>query len=67
MKLMPYAVMAGVAIVAVVVAIVGGGWYWVLPAILVPAVAVYAVVDRRLKAREGHGERLAAEPNPRKV
>ena len=65
MKIMPYTVMAGVVLAALVVAIFGGGWYWVLPAIIVPAVVVYAIVDRRLKARESRGERLAAEPNPR--
>ena len=67
MKLMPYAVMAGLVVVSVAVAIGGGGAYWVLPAILVPAVAVYAIVDRRLKARETRGERLAADPNAREA
>jgi fatty acid desaturase len=65
MKMMPYTVMAGLVIAAIAFAIFGGGSYWVLPAIMVPAVLVYALVDRRLKARETRGERLAAEPNAR--
>ncbi len=65
MKMMPYTVMAGLVVAAIVFAIVGGGSYWWLPALILPAVLVYAIVDRRLKARETRGERLAAEPNPR--
>ncbi len=63
--MMPYTVMAGLVIAAIAFAIFGGGQYWVLPALIVPAVVVYAIVDRRLKAKETRGERLAAEPNPR--
>ncbi len=65
MKTLPYFVMAGSVLVALATAIFGGGEYWIIPAIIIPIVVAYGVVDRRLKAREGHGERLAAEPDAR--
>ena len=67
MKLMPYSVMAGAILVALAVAIFGGGEFWIVPAIIVPVVIVYAVFDRRMKARESRGEKLAAEPDARNV
>ena len=65
MKILPYFVMAGAVLVALGAAVVGGGEYWIIPVLIVPIVAIYAVVDRRMKAREGRGERLAAEPDAR--
>ena len=67
MKVLPYFVMAGAVLVSLAVAIIGGGAFWIIPAIIVPVVIGYAVLDRRLKAREGRGERLAAEPDARKL
>ncbi len=62
MKILPYFVMAGAVVVALALAIFNGGAFWILPALIIVIVAGYAVFDRRMKARESHGERLAAEP-----
>ncbi len=64
MQNLPYFVMIGAVVLAVGAGIVGGGSYWIIPAIMLPLVAIYFVFDRRLKAREGPGERLAAEADP---
>jgi len=61
MKLLPYFVMAALVVVALAVAVFGGGAFWILPAVAIPTVAVYAVFDRRQKARESRGERLSAD------
>ncbi len=63
MKVLPYFVMGGAVLIALAAAVFGGGEYWIIPALIIPIVAIYAVVDRRLKARETPGERLAAEPD----
>ncbi len=63
MKVLPYFVMGGSVLIALAAGIFGGGEYWIIPAIIVPIVLIYAIVDRRLKARETPGERLAAEPD----
>ncbi len=65
MKVLPYSVMSGSVLIALAAAIFGGGEYWIIPAIIIPIVVIYALVDRRLKARETHGEALAAEPDAR--
>ncbi len=67
MKVLPYFVMGGSVLIALAAGIFGGGEYWIIPAIIVPIVLIYAIVDRRLKARETPGERLAAEPDARNV
>ena len=53
--------MAGALLVSLAAGIVGGGQYWIVPAAIWPIILVYAVFDRRLKRREGEGERAAAE------
>lgn len=40
--------------------LIGGDPYWLLPLVVWPVVAIYALWDRRQRAREGRGERLAA-------
>ena len=60
MQRMPYFVMAGLVIASLLIAILGGGALWIVPVVVIVAVAVYAVWDRRAKRREGRGERLAA-------
>lgn len=61
---LPYFVMGGASLLALVTAIIGGGSYWIIPVIMLPLVAIYFLFDRRLKARESPEERLAAEANP---
>jgi uncharacterized membrane protein YoaK (UPF0700 family) len=65
MKVLPYFVMGGAVLVALATAIFGGGEYWIIPALIIPIVLIYGIVDRRLKMRETPGERLAAEPDAR--
>ena len=60
MQRLPYLVMAGLVIASLIFAIVGGGAFWIVPAIVIVVVAIYAVYDRRARRREGRGERLAA-------
>ena len=60
MQRMPYFVMAGLVIASIAFAIVGGGAFWIVPAVVIVVVAIYAAYDRRAKRREGRGERLAA-------
>jgi uncharacterized membrane protein YoaK (UPF0700 family) len=60
MQRMPYFVMAGLVIASLIFAVVGGGALWIVPVVVIVAVAIYAVWDRRAKRREGRGERLAA-------
>ena len=60
MQRMPYFVMAGLVIASLVFAIVGGGALWIVPVVVIVAVVIYAIWDRRAKQREGRGERLAA-------
>ena len=64
MQNLPYFVMAGALVLSLGAAIIGGGSYWLIPLIMWPLVGIYFVFDRRLKAREGPGERLAAEADP---
>jgi hypothetical protein len=66
MKVLPYWVIAAVAVASLLMAVINGGDYWIIPAIVVPLALIYAVVDRRLKRKEGPGERLAAEPDPKR-
>ena len=60
MQRMPYFVMAGLVIASLLFAIVGGGALWIVPVVVIVAVVIYAIWDRRAKQREGRGERLAA-------
>ncbi len=60
MQRMPYFLMAGLLIATLAFGIVGGGAFWLVPAIIWPIVIIYAIWDRRAKQREGRGERLAA-------
>ncbi len=64
MQNLPYGVMIGAVVLALASAIIGGGSYWIIPAIMIPLVLIYFLFDRRLKAQEGPGERLAAEADP---
>ena len=57
--------MAGSVLLALGTAVISGGTYWIVPAIIVPVVAVYFLLDRfYLKQRESPEERLAAEEDP---
>lgn len=56
-----YFLMAGVLIVALGIAIVVGGWMWILPVISAAIIIPYLLWDRRAKRQESRGERLAAE------
>lgn len=64
MQILIYGFLGGAVVVALVVAIILGGWFWLMPGVIVPIVAVYAVFDRRLKRRQGRGERLSSELHP---
>lgn len=56
MSVLPYSVMAGAVLLSLVTAIVGGGVYWVIPAVIIPIIVVYFLFDRRLKANEDSQE-----------
>ena len=60
MQRMPYFVMAGLVIASLIFGFVGGGALWIVPVVVIVAVVIYAIWDRRAKQREGRGERLAA-------
>lgn len=60
MHRMPHFLMAGLLIATLAFGIVGGGAFWLVPAIIWPIVIVYTIWDRRQQQREGRGERLAA-------
>jgi hypothetical protein len=64
MQWLPYTVFAGLAVIAVVVGVVGGGVWWVVTGIGVVGIGGWLVVDRYFKRREAGGERAAAEVNP---
>ena len=57
MSLLPYVVIGGALLVALVAAIVTGELAVFL--VVLPIVAIYAVVDRRLQQREPGDDRLA--------
>ena len=44
--------MISAVVLALATGIFGGGSYWVVPAIILPIIAVYFLVDRRLKERQ---------------
>jgi hypothetical protein len=52
MSVLPYSIMIGAVVLSLVAGIAGGGKYWLVPAIIIPIIAVYALFDRRLKQRE---------------
>ncbi len=56
MSVLPYSIMIGAVVLALVTALVGGGKYWIVPAIIWPIIAVYFLFDRRLKSREDDEE-----------
>jgi uncharacterized membrane protein YoaK (UPF0700 family) len=56
MSVLPYTVMAGAVLLSLITAIIGGGVYWIVPALIIPIIAVYFLFDRRLKAREDDEE-----------
>ncbi|CAA9522660.1 MAG: hypothetical protein AVDCRST_MAG30-3140 [uncultured Solirubrobacteraceae bacterium] len=56
MSVLPYTIMIGAVLLALITAIVGGGVYWIVPAIIWPIIFVYFLFDRRLKARENDEE-----------
>jgi hypothetical protein len=60
MERMPYLVMAGLLIVSLGIALVGGGAFWIVPAITWAAVIAYGLWDRRARRHEGPDERLAS-------
>ena len=56
-----YWVFAGVLVVALIAAIVVGGWMWIAPALAVVVAGGYALADRRMKARQTAEERQLSE------
>ena len=56
MQRMPYFLMAGLLIATLAFGIVGGGAFWLVPAIIWPIIFVYFLFDRRLKANEDDEE-----------
>ncbi len=61
MQILIYLFFGGAAGLALVIALVTGGWTWLAPAILVPLAVAYILFDRRLKQREGRQERMTSE------
>lgn len=64
MENLPYFVMGGCAVLAIITAVVGGGTYFLVPAVMLPLIGIYFIFDRRLKSRESREERLAVEADP---
>jgi membrane associated rhomboid family serine protease len=64
MQILPYWVIGALVVIGLAVAIVGGGAFWIAAVIGVTIALAYAVVDRRMKRRQGHGERLSSELHP---
>jgi hypothetical protein len=64
MQNLPYMVMAGALLISLAAAIIGGGIYWIIPAIMWPLVGIYAIFDRRLRKSEGRGEQLEMKAKP---
>lgn len=62
MSALPYSIMGGSILAALLAGIIGGGNYWIVPAIILPIIAVYAVVDRRLKQREDESDAAVHDP-----
>ena len=56
MSILPYSIMIGAVVVSLATGVIGGGKFWIVPAVIIPIIAVYAVVDRRLKQREDSQE-----------
>ncbi len=56
MSVLPYSIMIGAIVVSLATGIIGQGKFWIVPAIIIPIIAVYAVVDRRLKQKEDSQE-----------
>ncbi len=61
MSVLPYSIMIGAVVVSLATGIFGGlvngnQKFWIVPAIIIPIIAVYAVVDRRLKQKEDSAE-----------
>ena len=56
-----YWVFAGVLVVALIAAIVVGGWMWIAPALAVGIAGGYAIADRRMKGRQSGEERELSE------
>jgi membrane associated rhomboid family serine protease len=64
MQILPYWVIGALVVIGLAVAIVGGGAFWIAAVIGVAIALAYAVVDRRMKRRQGRGERLSSELHP---
>ena len=64
MQWIPYWIFGASAAIAIAVAAIFGGWFWITPVIILPIVGAWVVVDTRLKRREGAGERAAARAKP---
>lgn len=60
MSVLPYSIMIGAVVLSLAAGLYGAfsdrpSW-WIIPAIIIPLVAIYAVVDRRLKKNEDDSE-----------
>ncbi|HEX8103795.1 MAG TPA: hypothetical protein VF533_14360 [Solirubrobacteraceae bacterium] len=56
MSTLPYTIMIGAVVVSLLTGIIGEGKFWIVPAVILPLIAIYAVVDRRLKQKEDSQE-----------
>ncbi len=56
MSELPNSIMIGAILLSVATGIIGGGRFWIVPAVILPIILVYAVVDRRLKQKEDSAE-----------
>lgn len=61
MENLPYFVMGGCALLALITPLIGGGTYWLVPAVMWPLVFIFFLFDRRLKSRESREERMAMD------
>ncbi len=65
MSVLPYSIMIGAIVLSLAAGLYGTfsdrpSW-WIIPAIIIPLVAIYAVVDRRLKRSEEKSEGSESE------
>jgi Flp pilus assembly protein TadB len=64
MQNMPNFVVGAAVVAALVIAIVLGSYGWIAFGVALAVAIAFFFFDRRQRAREGSGERLAAEANP---
>jgi hypothetical protein len=64
MQILPYTVIGGVVLIGLAAGVIGGGAFWIAAGLAVVIGVGYAIVDRRMKRQQGHGERLSSELHP---